>query len=211
MVGLFITLGQQFFLLSKTLTLVDGVVELRICVAHLTAINKQLKALHIIGLVGLTLCQRRNLHRMIHNKHRLNQVLLHIFFKEQVEDIALGMARLIVDALFICQLLCGFCIGDLIKVNTGILLYGFQHGHTLKGFAQIDHFLSIGNEGSAAHLLGHMAEHILCQVHHAMVVGIGLIQLHEGKFGVVTGVHSFVAEYPTDLIHPLQAADDQTL
>ena len=72
MVGFFVTLCQQLFLLGKTLPRVTGVIQLGLGVAHLAAIDKQLKTLHIIRLIGLTLGQRRNFHRMVHNEHRLD-------------------------------------------------------------------------------------------------------------------------------------------
>src|SRR5574344_491815 len=56
-----------------------------------------------------------------------------------------------------------------------------------------------------------MTEHILCQIHHAIVISICLIKLHQGKFRIVSGVESFVAEYTSDLIDSLHTAHDQSL
>ena len=44
-----------------------------------------------------------------------------------------------------------------------------------------------------------------------MEVGIRLIQLHSGKFGVVLGVHALVAEDAPDLVYAVHAAHDQPL
>ena len=56
-----------------------------------------------------------------------------------------------------------------------------------------------------------MDDHVLGDVHHALIVGVGLIQLDGGEFRVVTGVHALVAEDAADLVHALETADDQAL
>ena len=56
-----------------------------------------------------------------------------------------------------------------------------------------------------------MAVQVLGEIHHAVVIGVCLIQLHQGKLGVMSGVQSLVTEYTADLIDALQAADDQSL
>ena len=44
-----------------------------------------------------------------------------------------------------------------------------------------------------------------------MVVGVGLVELHEGELGVVAGVKALIAENAADLIDALETADDQAL
>ena len=56
-----------------------------------------------------------------------------------------------------------------------------------------------------------MYDHILGDVHHALIVGVCLIQLDGGELRVVAGVHALVAEDTADLVDLLEAADDQTL
>ena len=63
----------------------------------------------------------------------------------------------------------------------------------------------------AQDLLGGGGEQVLEQIHHAVEVGVGLVELHGGELGVVLGVHALVAEDAADLIHPVQAAHDQPL
>src|SRR5699024_11808995 len=49
----------------------------------------------LIGIVRFFLGKRRDLDGMIHHKGRLDQMLLHEFFKEQIQDLALLMPLLI--------------------------------------------------------------------------------------------------------------------
>ncbi len=56
-----------------------------------------------------------------------------------------------------------------------------------------------------------MHNHILGNVHHALIIGVCLIQLDGGELRVMTGVHALVAEDTADLVDVLETADDQTL
>ena len=51
----------------------------------------------------------------------------------------------------------------------------------------------------------------LGQLHHVLDVGEGLVGLHHRELGVVARRQTLVAEHPTDLEHPVHAADDQPL
>ena len=47
--------------------------------------------------------------------------------------------------------------------------------------------------------------------HHGVVVGVGLVELEHGEFGVVLDVYAFVAEVVADFVDALEAADDEAL
>ena len=49
------------------------------------------------------------------------------------------------------------------------------------------------------------------KIHQALVVGVGLIKLEHGELGVVPRRDALIAEVAVDLVHALQAADDQAL
>ena len=53
--------------------------------------------------------------------------------------------------------------------------------------------------------------HRLGQVHHRVVVAVGLIDLEHREFGVVALADAFVAVHATELEHALDAADHQSL
>ena len=50
---------------------------------------------------------------------------------------------------------------------------------------------------------------IFGKIHHAVVIGICLIKLHEREFGIMAGVKSFVAEHPADFVNTFQTADNK--
>ena len=49
---------KRFLLCLETLSLIDRIIQLRVCICHLPAVHKELKALHIIGIARLFLGQR---------------------------------------------------------------------------------------------------------------------------------------------------------
>ena len=100
---------------------------------------------------------------------------------------------------------------DGVKIHAGILLDRVDHGETLKGLSEVDLRTLIGDRRAAADDLGEMAEHTLRQLHHAVIIGVRLIQLHEREFRIVTGIQTFVTEHTADLVHPLQTADNEPL
>jgi hypothetical protein len=50
---------------------------------HFTSVDEQLETLYIIRLVRLSLGQRRDLYRMIHDEYGLDQMLFYELFEEQ--------------------------------------------------------------------------------------------------------------------------------
>ena len=49
------------------------------------------------------------------------------------------------------------------------------------------------------------------EFHHALIVCVCLIQLHQCELRVMTGVNTLIAEYTADLVYTLKSADDQSL
>ena len=67
----------------------------------------------------------------------------------------------------------------------------------------------VGERASAQHLLGGEGDHLLGQLHHLQVVGIGPVELELGELGVMGAVDAFVAEVAPDLVDALQVAHQQ--
>ena len=106
----------------------------------------------------------------------------------------------------------GLCVvGDRTKINADILLDGIYHRQPRPAGGQIDRFAHpvqlIGSEV----FLGEGGVNALSDVHHVVEIGVGLVELDRGEFGVVLGVHALVAENTADLVHAVHAADDQAL
>ena len=105
----------------------------------------------------------------------------------------------------------GILVGlPVVEVHAGILLDSLHHGQALP-VAHIDLLALIGNDHAAADLEGQALVQLFHQIHHAVEIGKGLVQLDAGKFGVVLGVHALVAEDAANLIHTVHAAHDQAL
>ena len=211
MVSFLVALCELLLLCRKACTLVNRIVKLGVCVAHLPTVHKHLETLNVFGIVGLLLGKGRDLDGMVHNEGRLNEMLLNEVLEEEVENVALGVAILVVNALFVSNLACLLKSADLLEVNAGILLYGVNHGDALEGLAEIHCNTVVNDGGGAENLFCHVAEHILGEIHHSVVVGVRLVKLHQRKFGIVSCVKSLVSEYTSDLINSLKSADDKAL
>ncbi len=148
---------------------------------------------------------------MIDDEGRLNQLVLTIFIEEQIDNIAPLMMRFVLNMMFIRHFTCIFQCLDLIEIHTGVFADGIDHRHLRKRLAEIDHLIAIGDNGRAVHLLRDIAVHTLCQFHHAVVVGVCLIEFHQSELRIVLCIDSLVAEYTADLKYALESADNEAL
>ena len=148
---------------------------------------------------------------MIHDEGRLNKMLLDILLEEEIEYIALLMALLVVDTARVC---CGACILKsmyLAEINTRILLDRVKHGYTTEGLSEVHLDPAVAYRCRSEHLERDKAVKILGKVHHSVIIGIRLIELHERKLGVMAGIKSLVAENSAYLINAFKSADDKAL
>ena len=199
----------QLYLMLKTALLVNRIVEFRKCVGVLPSEDEQLKTLGHRRVGGFSLGERRNFDRIVSDKGRLNQLVLHIFVKEKVEDVPLEMAVLKFN-----MVLLGYCTRlferlDLAEIHAGILFDCIGHGDACKRLAEVDLVFAVLHRRGAEHILRNRFDHPLGDVHHSLVVGVRLIQFEQGELGVVFGVGALVAEHPSDLVHPVKSTDNQ--
>ena len=146
---------------------------------------------------------------MIHNKRRLDHMLLGKFLKEKVQYVALSVTLFKCNALFLCNSLSLVIAAYFVKVNTGIFLYRVKHRNALKRLAEIYLRSVIGDNVCAEDLTRNMAVEIFGKIHHTMIIGICLIKLHEREFRVMAGIDTFVAEHSADLVDLFKPADYQ--
>ena len=81
----------------------------------------------------------------------------------------------------------------------------------MEGLGEVEHAALIFEDLGAQRLARGVAEQAFGEVHQALVVLVGLVELHHREFGVVARADAFVAEVAVDLEHLFEAADDQTL
>ena len=211
MLCLIITCGCVCILCGETLTLIDRIVQLGVCITHLPCIDEELETLYLAWIRRLLLRQWRNLDWMIHDKCWLDQLLLAELLEEQVDNITLLMTILVCDMMLVSQLLRLCIICYLIKINTCIFLDRVIHRQALKRLTKVDLNTIVRDLCAATYLLSQVTEHRLCQFHHALVISIRLIQLHQCEFRIVAGIHTLVTEYTTDLKYSFQSANNQSL
>ena len=136
-------------------------------------------------------------------------MLFNELFKEQVEDIAFFMPVLKFHVVLFGKLLCSLVVGNFIEINAGVFLHCIYHGQPFKGLTQVYLILPVRNTGLSAHLHGNVSEHIFCQIHHAVVVGISLVKLHKCELGVMSCIYAFVSENPSYFVHFFKSADNK--
>ena len=58
---------------------------------------------------------------------------------------------------------------------------------------------------------GHLFQHVLYEAHHPMVILVGHIDFHHGKFRVVGFIHTLVTEVFGKFIHPFKTTHNEAL
>ena len=190
-------------LCRKTLALIDRVVQLGVCIRHLPAVDEKLEALYLARIVRTFLGQRRDLDRVVHDKGRLDQLIFAVLLEEEADDVAAFMMCFKLDMFFFCKRFYFVLRCDLIEVDAGFFLDGVNHGQTAEGLTKVDFLAVINDFCTAADCLSQVTVHIFCQIHHAVIVCVGLIEFHQSKLRIVTGVHAFITEYAADFIDAL--------
>ena len=175
MLCFFISSFCILILLSETFSLINRVIQLGICITHFPCIDKQLKTFYFFRIVWFLFSKWGDRQWMIHNKGWLDQVLFTIFLKEQVDDITLGMTFFKFNTTILCQCFCFFIRLDLIKVYTSVFLNGIVHSQTCKWLAKVDLDSIVSELAAAQYSLSQIAEHGLCQFHHAFIICICLV------------------------------------
>ena len=177
----------------------------------LSAHDKQFKALGVCFVARYTLCKGGYLHRVPGDEGGLYELFLAIFFKEKVEYVALFVTLLIGYAVRLCRSARRFKVCKGVKIHPGILFNGILHAQTLKGLVKINSYAAVGDLRRAQHIFCNRAYKLLGKIHHAVKVGICLIQLQKREFRVVPCVHALVAEHAAYFVYPFKAAHYQTL
>ena len=87
---------------------------------------------------------------------------------------------------------------------------GFAHRHALP-VGPVDLLISPLGFRSARYIFHGLLDHALRQVHHVFVIGVGLVELEHGKFGIPAPAEAFVAEVAIDFVDAVQATDGEAL
>ena len=141
---------------------------------------------------------------MIGDECGLDEILFAILLEKEVHDVALCVSLLELDVVLFGQSLCLIVVCNSVKVDSCVLDDGISHGNALERLTEID--LDVAVLG-----LGQVSEHGFSQLHHALVIGVCLVEFHQRELRIVPCVDTLVTEYTADLVDALEASDDQSL
>ena len=77
---------------------------------------------------------------------------------------SLGVEIFKLNVMLFGKLLCRLGIRHLcgiVKINSGILLYGFGHGHSFERLSEVKFDIAVLKCGRTEYFLSHMTEHVL--------------------------------------------------
>ena len=185
--------------------MVDGVVQFAVSIGKLFAVYHQLETLGQFGVRAVTFAQRRHFYRVVGDKRRLNVRAFAFFAEYFVYQLTFthGVVDLYIKFL---SYLAYLFFGLTHEIIAGMFLDGIEHSYSFKwGFERYD-IIAYLQFGSAVHVEAYLLYHLFGKLHHPVVVLVGYIYLHCGEFGVVSAVHSLVAEVFGELVDALEAA-----
>src|SRR5690606_7251214 len=86
-----------------------------------------------------------------------------------------------------------------------------RDGHSTRGPGEVYLPAAIRQRRRAGDLLDEGGDHLLGEIHEVCVGGVRLVELDGGELGVVPRRDALVPEAATDLVHALEATDDEAL
>ena len=205
-----IALVGQAHLIHETLFLVDGVVELRVGVGQLLAVDHQLETLGQAGFAAVHLRERRHFDGIVGDEGGLDELAFAGFAEDFVDQLALAHALIDLDAELLSHA-ANFFFVHFAQIIASLLLDGVENGQATIGGFETDGLAVDHRFGRTVHSGADAFEHALGEVHHPVVVLILHIEFHAGELGVVRAVHALVAEVLADFVHAFKAAHDQAL
>ena len=205
-----VTLFTQFQLLFEAFFLVDGVIQLTVCVGQLFTVHHQLEAFGQSGLAAVHLGQRAHFYRIVGDEGRLYECAFTEFAEDFVYQLAFAHGVVNLHFQFAAHL-ADFFLALAVEVVAGLFLNGIQDGQAAVRSLEADGLSVDGSLCAAVYSDTDTFEEFLGESHHPVVVLILYVQLHAGKFRVVVFVHTFVTEILSDFVYTLKTAYDKSL
>ena len=113
--------------------------------------------------------------------------------------------------MLFCKLSCLLQSLNFIPVNACVFLNCINHCDTFERFTKIHRDSFVNDLCCSKDFLRNKAVHVLCQIHHAVVICICLVKLHQSELWVMSCVKTFITEYTSDLVYFLKSSNDQSL
>ncbi len=203
-----VTLIGEFHLLDKSLVLVDGVVELGVCVAEFLAVYHQLETFGELGVRAVFLGEGRHLDGVVDDECGLDVFALAGLAEYLVDEFSLAHCLVDLDTEsdgYIAQ-------GRLVHasdVYACILLDGVDHCYAAERGLERDDVVADLDIGGAVDVEAYFLKELFGEFHHPVVVLVGNVYLHACELGVVGAVHALVAEVLADLVYAVKSTYDE--
>ena len=219
---LLVTLVLLARLLFEPHALIEGVVQLGVCVDNLLLADERLETFTETGVVAVVLGQRGHHLRVPDDEGRVDAGLLDELTHELVEHARVGERGRTLDVVLledVLEELVGFVGVQLLawwELLAGGLLESRNHLDAPPGSLPVDvvHFAGLGGERglvTAGDVLDETRNKILSDVHDVVHIGISPVELAGGELGVVGKIDPFVTELAAQLVHALKTSDNQHL
>lgn len=220
--SLVITLVLLASLLLEAQTLVKGIVQLGVGVGNLLLADERLEALAETGDLAVVLGEGAHDLRVAGDEGGVDAALLDVLADELVDDAGVGQGRCAVELHLLedaSEEVVGLLGVELVagrELLAGCLLELGDHLISRPGLLPVDlvDLAGLVGEGglvAAGQVLDESRDHVLSDVHEVIDISVGLIEFNGGEFGVVGKISALVSELTSNLVHSVQATDDQHL
>ena len=169
--------------------------------------NEQFKPFRNLRIILFAFGQRANTRGVIGDKYWADQCVFDFFFEHVVLD-DIAMSPLGFDSQRLSQF--GDCV-VIVRIDSSVFRKQLVVCFPLERQGKIDLFVAPGQRRLATDRFDRIGNNILGEVHHRVVIAVGLIDLHHGEFRIVLGAGSLVAIDSTHFENPFHTADHQTL
>ena len=113
--------------------------------------------------------------------------------------------------MLFCKFSCLLQSLNFIPVNACVFLHCVNHCDTLERLTEIHRDSFVYDLCRSEHFLCDKTIQVLCQIHHAVVICVCLVKLHQSELWVMSCIKTLITEYTSDLIYLLESSDDQSL
>ena len=149
------------------------------------------------------LCQRRHFFRIVGDESRLDVSTFAEFSEDFIDQFAFAHCVVNLHIEFLANFSYLFFV-HACQIIAGVFLDRVQHGDTfVRGF-EVNDVVAYFYLSGAVYIQTDFFNHFFCKFHHPVIVLVGNIYFHAGKFRIVRAVHSFVTEVLTYFIHSFE-------
>mmetsp|Transcript_67809 Transcript_67809/g.78809 ORF Transcript_67809/g.78809 Transcript_67809/m.78809 type:complete len:289 (-) Transcript_67809:322-1188(-) len=218
---LVVTLVTVLHLLHKLFTLHKGIVQLRVCIAELLLVHKQLKSLRQTQVRAVPLGQRAHDTRVVANERWVRALRLQVVSDEGIKETRRGERGVALHLVLLAQLqkplACLLRVEVSRELDVQSLLQFRNDVQALEGLVEVEGdgcglltfrvFGSVRDNGGSVEINSEAVQQILCHRHDVVVVLVCPVGLDRRELGVVREINAFVTELTTQLVDAVHTSD----